>query len=246
MKFSTFLFPDSRDPAQDGQVIDETLREALLADELGADIVWLAEHHFDGISVYADPIPLAGALAVAMKRAGLGFAVIQTAFTVNGTLLNTGIAQQLRQVAQQDFARVRQQYGHVVNRRETGSLKSVEISFLDPKGAHPESRINCFVKWDAGRGTVSDDHQKFTDPDFASGCHGAMHSDLVAFRRKRQVVADFDFGNNHAILAGKFFPHLFHTVLQFALRRDHRGSQLFSQAQLDFVGPQSILNRIAG
>jgi hypothetical protein len=28
MKFSNFLFPDSRDPARDGAVIDETLREA--------------------------------------------------------------------------------------------------------------------------------------------------------------------------------------------------------------------------
>lgn len=79
MKFSTFLFPDSRDPALDGQVIDETVREAVLADRLGADIVWLAEHHFDGISVYADPMVLAGALAASMKHAGLGFAVIQTA-----------------------------------------------------------------------------------------------------------------------------------------------------------------------
>lgn len=79
MKFSTFLFPDSRDPALDGQVIDETVREAVLADRLGADIVWLAEHHFDGISVYADPMVLAGALAASMSRAGLGFAVIQTA-----------------------------------------------------------------------------------------------------------------------------------------------------------------------
>ena len=79
MKFSTFLFPDSRDPALDGQVIDETVREAALADRLGADIVWLAEHHFDGISVYGDPMVLAGALAVACPRAGLGFAVIQTA-----------------------------------------------------------------------------------------------------------------------------------------------------------------------
>ena len=79
MKFSTFLFPDSRDPARDGQVIDETVREAVLADRLGADIIWLAEHHFDGISVYADPMVLAGALAVSVKRAGLGFAVIQTA-----------------------------------------------------------------------------------------------------------------------------------------------------------------------
>jgi alkanesulfonate monooxygenase SsuD/methylene tetrahydromethanopterin reductase-like flavin-dependent oxidoreductase (luciferase family) len=79
VKFSTFLFPDSRDPARDGQVIDETVREAVLADRLGADIVWLAEHHFDGISVYADPMVLAGALAASLKHAGLGFAVIQTA-----------------------------------------------------------------------------------------------------------------------------------------------------------------------
>jgi alkanesulfonate monooxygenase SsuD/methylene tetrahydromethanopterin reductase-like flavin-dependent oxidoreductase (luciferase family) len=79
VKFSTFLFPDSRDLAHDGAVIDETLREALLADRLGADVVWLAEHHFDGISVYADPMVLAGALAASLKNAGLGFAVIQTA-----------------------------------------------------------------------------------------------------------------------------------------------------------------------
>ena len=79
VKFSTFLFPDSRDPEHDGAVIDETIREALLADQLGADIVWLAEHHFDGISVYADPMVLAGALAASLRHAGLGFAVIQTA-----------------------------------------------------------------------------------------------------------------------------------------------------------------------
>ena len=63
MKFSNFLFPDSRDPERDGVVIDETLREAWLSDELGVDVIWLAEHHFDGIAVYADPIVLAGALA---------------------------------------------------------------------------------------------------------------------------------------------------------------------------------------
>ncbi|HZT88618.1 MAG TPA: LLM class flavin-dependent oxidoreductase [Stellaceae bacterium] len=79
MFFGNFLFPDSREPEHDGTVIDETLREAALADELGADVVWLAEHHFDGISVYADPIALAGALAATLRRAGLGFAVIQTA-----------------------------------------------------------------------------------------------------------------------------------------------------------------------
>src|SRR5204862_3694601 len=78
MKFGNFLFPDSRDPERDGIVIDETLREAVLSDELGIDVVWLGEHHFDGICAYADPITVAGALAIALKRAGLGFAVLQT------------------------------------------------------------------------------------------------------------------------------------------------------------------------
>ena len=63
MKFSNFLFPESRDPADDGRVIDETLREALLTDELGFDVIWLAEHHFDGICAYVDPVSFAAALA---------------------------------------------------------------------------------------------------------------------------------------------------------------------------------------
>src|SRR5207248_980084 len=78
MKFGNFLFPDSRDPERDGVVIDETLREAVLSDELGVDVVWLGEHHFDGICAYADPISFAGALAIALKRSALGFAVLQT------------------------------------------------------------------------------------------------------------------------------------------------------------------------
>lgn len=77
MKFGDFLFPDSRDPAADGRVIDETLAEARLADELGIDVVWLAEHHFDGICAYADPIVFAGALAPLLRRAALGIAVVQ-------------------------------------------------------------------------------------------------------------------------------------------------------------------------
>jgi alkanesulfonate monooxygenase SsuD/methylene tetrahydromethanopterin reductase-like flavin-dependent oxidoreductase (luciferase family) len=79
MKFGNFLFPDSRDPERDGVVIDETLREAWLSDELGVDVVWLAEHHFDGICAYVDPISLAGALAASTRHSKIGFAVVQTA-----------------------------------------------------------------------------------------------------------------------------------------------------------------------
>ncbi|HEY1259195.1 MAG TPA: LLM class flavin-dependent oxidoreductase [Stellaceae bacterium] len=79
MKFGDFLFPDCRDPERDGVVIDETLREAKLADELGIDAIWLAEHHFDGICAYVDPVSFAGALAATTQRATIGFAVVQTA-----------------------------------------------------------------------------------------------------------------------------------------------------------------------
>src|SRR5580658_5148887 len=79
MKFGNFLFPDSRDPGHDGAVIDETLREAWLSHELGVDVIWLAEHHFDGICAYADPISFAGALAASTRHSKIGFAVLQMA-----------------------------------------------------------------------------------------------------------------------------------------------------------------------
>lgn len=79
MKFSNFLFPDSMTSADDGRVIDETLQEAILTDQLGYDTIWLAEHHFDGIVAYVDPVSFAAALAVATKQAKIGFAVAQMA-----------------------------------------------------------------------------------------------------------------------------------------------------------------------
>jgi alkanesulfonate monooxygenase SsuD/methylene tetrahydromethanopterin reductase-like flavin-dependent oxidoreductase (luciferase family) len=79
MNFGNFLFPDCRDPVRDGIVIDETLREAWLSDELGVDVIWLAEHHFDGICAYVDPISFAGALATSTRCSKIGFAVVQTA-----------------------------------------------------------------------------------------------------------------------------------------------------------------------
>ncbi|HEY8289128.1 MAG TPA: LLM class flavin-dependent oxidoreductase, partial [Acetobacteraceae bacterium] len=79
MKVSNFLFPESRSPAEDGRIIRETLREAQLTDELGYDVIWLAEHHFDGICAYVDPVCFAAALATATTRARIGFAVAQTA-----------------------------------------------------------------------------------------------------------------------------------------------------------------------
>jgi alkanesulfonate monooxygenase SsuD/methylene tetrahydromethanopterin reductase-like flavin-dependent oxidoreductase (luciferase family) len=77
VKLSNFLFPESRSPDEDARVIDETLQEARLTDALGFDALWLAEHHFDGICAYVDPVSFAAALATATQRVRLGFAVAQ-------------------------------------------------------------------------------------------------------------------------------------------------------------------------
>jgi alkanesulfonate monooxygenase SsuD/methylene tetrahydromethanopterin reductase-like flavin-dependent oxidoreductase (luciferase family) len=77
MKFSNFLFPAAMDPGQDGRIIQETLREARLCDELGMEMLWLAEHHFDGICAYVDPVAFAAALASSTERIRIGFAVAQ-------------------------------------------------------------------------------------------------------------------------------------------------------------------------
>ena len=70
MKFSNFLFPESKDPSSDFDVIDESLREAVLSEELGYDVIWLAEHHFDGGCAYVDPTTFAAAIemVLSMKR----------------------------------------------------------------------------------------------------------------------------------------------------------------------------------
>ncbi len=77
MKYSNFLFPASMDPQHDQQIISETLREAQLCDELGMEMLWLAEHHFDGICAYVDPVTFAAALAASTKQIHIGFAVAQ-------------------------------------------------------------------------------------------------------------------------------------------------------------------------
>jgi alkanesulfonate monooxygenase SsuD/methylene tetrahydromethanopterin reductase-like flavin-dependent oxidoreductase (luciferase family) len=78
MKIGVFLFPEARNPAQDGQIINETIQEAHLAEKLGADAVFLAEHHFDGNCVYVDPPTFAASLAASTSRIKIGFAVLQT------------------------------------------------------------------------------------------------------------------------------------------------------------------------
>ncbi len=80
MRFGSFVFPVSHDPARDGAVIEDALSEIELQDRLGFDACWLVEHHFDGACAYADPVVFAAAVAGRTKRVRIGFAVLEMAF----------------------------------------------------------------------------------------------------------------------------------------------------------------------
>ncbi len=79
MRFGSFVFPVSKNPSEDHRVIDETLREIVACDRAGFHAVWLTEHHFDGVTAYADPVVFAAAVSQNTKRVKIGFAVLEMA-----------------------------------------------------------------------------------------------------------------------------------------------------------------------
>ena len=79
MRFGTYVFRISPELKADHQIIENTLREVELAEEIGLDAVWLTEHHFDGAVAYADPVVFAAAVAAKTKKVRIGFAVVEMA-----------------------------------------------------------------------------------------------------------------------------------------------------------------------
>lgn len=76
MKFGIMnLFPVSGE-VSDHQVLRETLDEIQLADELGFDSVWLAEHHFSTYGILGSPLHFGMAIAERTKRITIGTAVL--------------------------------------------------------------------------------------------------------------------------------------------------------------------------
>ena len=80
MRFGSFVFPVSHHPENDSAVIDSTLDEIVLAEQIGMHSVWLTEHHFDGAAAHADPLVLGAAVASRTTNLKIGFAVVELAF----------------------------------------------------------------------------------------------------------------------------------------------------------------------
>lgn len=79
MQFGHFLYPMTLDASRDYEAIEESLAEAVLAEQLGFHAVWIAEHHFVGEAAYGDPLVFAAAVAVKTTRVLIGLGIVEMA-----------------------------------------------------------------------------------------------------------------------------------------------------------------------
>ena len=73
----SLAFEMQRPVLDDHAVIEDTLQQCILADEVGFDAVWFVEHHFlTSFSMSPCPEVMFGALSRLTKRIRLGFGVV--------------------------------------------------------------------------------------------------------------------------------------------------------------------------
>ena len=73
----SLAFEMQRPVLDDHAVIEDTLAQCVLADEMGFDAVWFVEHHFlTSFSMSPCPEVILGALSRLTKRIRLGFGVV--------------------------------------------------------------------------------------------------------------------------------------------------------------------------
>ena len=80
MKFSLQLLLTLRETQTHGQVYAHALEEARLAEAVGFDAVWLAEHHFSPYGICPSLGVLAAALARETRRVRIGTSVVIAPF----------------------------------------------------------------------------------------------------------------------------------------------------------------------
>src|ERR1700759_1420916 len=73
MEFSAFFIAPTLGQGPEREVCDAILREARLAEQLGFDAIWLAEHHFDAtFSTLPSPNLVMAAISQVTERVKLG------------------------------------------------------------------------------------------------------------------------------------------------------------------------------
>ena len=80
MKFGLFFLLEEPENGNDVQVYKDSLEQIRVADELGYDYVWLAEHRFTRYGIAPDTLVLGAAAAAMTKHVRIGTAVIVLPF----------------------------------------------------------------------------------------------------------------------------------------------------------------------
>jgi alkanesulfonate monooxygenase SsuD/methylene tetrahydromethanopterin reductase-like flavin-dependent oxidoreductase (luciferase family) len=80
MRFGTFHLIGAPEMQPAEQRIGETIEQMVLADELGLDKVWVAEHHFSNYGYATNPLLLIARAAGVARRIRFGQAIIVTPF----------------------------------------------------------------------------------------------------------------------------------------------------------------------
>lgn len=75
MKFGFFSLAQGAPPRADHLIIEDEMEQLVLAEELGFDAVWIAEHHFSRYGMAGSPQVFLANLAARTKRIRLGSAV---------------------------------------------------------------------------------------------------------------------------------------------------------------------------
>jgi len=75
MKFATFTLSQITDLSRTAETLDEQFSQFILAEQLGFDSVWIAEHMFSNQAIMGSTQVLAAAIARATKRIRIGTAV---------------------------------------------------------------------------------------------------------------------------------------------------------------------------
>ena len=118
MTFSSYGWDDM----PDGQVYDEEMRLALLAEDLGFDVLWPVEHHFFDYAFCPDNMQLLSYLAGCTKRIDLGTAAVILPW--NEPLR---VAEKISMLDQLSGGRVRFGMGRGLSRREYAPFRDIEM-----------------------------------------------------------------------------------------------------------------------
>ena len=71
----------------------------------------------------------------------------------------------------------------------------------------------------------------------------AVDLDLIGLRRRLDVVGEMDLGNDEAVLAGEFAPHLGDARGDLVARQDERGVEFLAEHELDLERLELLLDR---